>query len=173
MRYVSLIWISVYLAFGAGTPPVPPSINATPKILLSQGWNLVSPPSNLPLNTNSIPNVVSNGAYYYDTKQESWKKAVNIDIAPGVGFWVNVSQRSYIAYKQTFNDSFSINDFSVSKGLNLLGMSLDSERINIITSNHDGKAIYTYDARAATWTEHKSYSRDSLKAGTGFWLLTN
>jgi hypothetical protein len=168
------LWTASFtFLISAGTPPVPSAITATPKLILYSGWNLIAPPSNFSFHTRNIENIIGSDIYFFDSKIQSWKSGVNLSIPPGVGLWVNVSKGSKILYKTSIRNPFKIVDFEVTKGWNLLGMSLDSERINIIAIKHNAKSIFVYNANISQWINYRPYSRDSLKAGMGFWLETN
>lgn len=174
MPVLFIIWaFSVFLIGAvAGTPPVPPGIQAS-SMKLYKGWNLLAPPSNISFNTQEITNIIEEDIFFYDSKSQSWKSGYNISIPPGSGFWVNVRVGSTIPYTPTYNNPFKIEDFSVSRGWNLLGMSLEYERVNSISSIHDVKSVYIYNAKESNWIEYKSYRRSSVYAGMGFWLETN
>jgi hypothetical protein len=167
-----LLLVTSFLLYGAGTPPVPDAITSTPKLILYKGWNLVAPPSNYPFHTKNIENVIGSDIYFFDSEEQSWKNGINLSISPGVGFWVNVSAGSKTIYKTSLRNPFHIADFIVTKGWNLLGMSIDSERVNIISIKHNAKSIFIYEASKSLWKSYKPYSRDSLRAGMGFWLET-
>jgi len=180
MKFTFLWVLFSHLLFGigvsfvdTGTPPVPPVITSSPKLKIYKGWNLLAPPSNFPFSTSAIKNIIGSNVYIFNSNNQSWSNGLNTEIEPGVGFWVNVSASSSVEYRPSIQNSFPISAFKVSKGWNLLGMSADSERINIVSISHDAKRIVIYNAKEGTWREFASYSRDSLKAGMGFWLETN
>lgn len=173
MPILFFIWAFSVFLLGAGTPPVPPGIQDSSSLNLYKGWNLLAPPVNSSFNTREITNIVNQDIFFYDSKKQSWESGYNIRIPPGSGFWVNVSKSSTIPYPSVSSNSFDIKDFVISRGWNLLGMSLEYERVHSISSIHDVKSVYAYDAQKSNWVSYDSYSRSSIYAGMGFWLETN
>ena len=169
-KLLFLVLICTFFLYGIGTPPVPTAITSLPKIKLYKGWNLIAPPNNNIFNTSSINNVIS--IYYFDSQKQIWISGLNTSIQPGIGFWIQMLDTYEIDYKVSSSNNFNILNFQVSKGWNLLGMSAESERINIVSLNFNAKSITTYDASTLQWKQYEPYSRSSLKAGTGFWLET-
>ena len=157
-----IFWLSsmFFLLYGLDQPPPGPNLNPKKALKVYTGWNLLASPLNREIATSTIQNIVKNDIYFFDAKEQSWKNGVGISIPPGTGFWVQVAKDSAISYQQNPNNQFSIKNFQVSLGWNLLGMSAQSERIStissVIRSKYLTQKLYVskvniYDAKNSEW----------------------
>ena len=173
----------IFVLHGNDRPPPGPTILTSNKreLKIYEGWNLLASPINRDFATGNIQHIVDNNVFIFDAKAQSWKSGVGINVAPGMGFWVQVSKDGSVAYQNEPNNQYSIRNSTVALGWNLMGMSAQSERISTISSairtkyEKKGQALIVskvnvYNAQKAEWKTYSPYYQGSVKAGQGFWM---
>jgi len=132
----------------------------TIKILVEEGWNLVSLPLIVPDNRVTVlfPNSVSN-AFCYDG---SYKPSDTLEV--GKGYWLKFAEAETISIVGTLS---TWDTLSLFPGWNMIGVIDYAVDINHLFTLPEGKLIsgfYTYDSGQYYQVT------DSLLPGIGYWI---